>query len=195
MSAGSDSILDAFLYETNTLLEQLDSIVLAAEQQDSFSQEDINTIFRIMHTIKGSSAMMEYNSLMTIAHRAEDLFAIIRDKTMDVVPEELRPELFDLLFQTIDFFRQELEHIENEQPLTEDIDTLLQKVNRLIEQIRSGGQPAPAPAAAPEAAAAAAPSGPDGFPYDLQIYFDEGCGMENLRAYMLVSSVRELCAE
>ena len=124
MSAGSDSILDAFLYETNTLLEQLDSIVLAAEQQDSFSQEDINTIFRIMHTIKGSSAMMEYNSLMTIAHRAEDLFAIIRDKTMDVVPEELRPELFDLLFQTIDFFRQELEHIENEQPLTEDIDTL-----------------------------------------------------------------------
>ena len=194
MSAGSDSILDAFLYETNTLLEQLDSIVLAAEQQDSFSQEDINTIFRIMHTIKGSSAMMEYNSLMTIAHRAEDLFAIIRDKTMDVVPEELRPELFDLLFQTIDFFRQELEHIENEQPLTEDIDTLLQKVNRLIEQIRSGGQAAP-DSAAPQSAASAAPSGPDGFPYDLQIFFDEGCGMENLRAYMLVSSIRELCAE
>ena len=195
MSAGSDSILDAFLYETNTLLEQLDSIVLASEQQDSFSEEDINTIFRIMHTVKGSSAMMEYNSLMTIAHRAEDLFAIIRDKTMDIVPEALRPELFDLLFQTIDFFRQELEHIENEQPLTEDIDTLLQKVNRLIEQIRSGGQP-------PEAAAAPAdqPAGPSvpsraGFPYVLQVFFDEGCGMENLRAFMLVSSVRDLCAD
>ena len=201
MSAGSDSILDAFLYETNTLLEQLDSIVLTAEQQDSFSQEDINTIFRIMHTIKGSSAMMEYNSLMTIAHRAEDLFAIIRDKTMDVVPEELRPELFDLLFQTIDFFRQELEHIENEQPLTEDIDTLLQKVNRLIDQIHSGGQAqpeqAPAAAAATPAPDAAGPSivTRAGFPYVLQIFFDEGCGMENLRAYMLVSSVKDLCAE
>lgn len=54
MSSGNDSILDAFLYETNSLLEQLDSIVLTAEQQDSFSQDDINTIFRIMHTIKGS---------------------------------------------------------------------------------------------------------------------------------------------
>lgn len=195
MSAGSDSILDAFLYETNTLLEQLDSIVLAAEQQDSFSQEDINTIFRIMHTVKGSSAMMEYNSLMTIAHRAEDLFAIIRDKTMDVVPESLRPELFDLLFQTIDFFRGELEHIENEQPLTENIDTLLQKVNRLIEQINSGGQaPEAAQQAASEAAAGAAPSAP-GFPYGLQVFFDEGCGMENLRAYMLVNSIKELCAE
>ena len=117
MSDGNDSILDAFLYETNTLLEQLDSIVLTSEQQDSFSQEDIISIFRIMHTIKGSSAMMEYNSLMTVAHRAEDMFAIIRDKTMDVVPESLRPELFDLLFQTIDFFRQELERVHAEAEL------------------------------------------------------------------------------
>ena len=214
MSTGNESILDAFLYETNSLLEQLDSIVLAAEQQDSFSEDDVNTIFRIMHTIKGSSAMMEYNSLMTIAHRAEDLFSIIRDKSMDVVPESLRPELFDLLFQTIDFFRGELEHIENEQPLTEDIDTLLQKVNRLIDQIRSGGQPEQAPAApaagdaaAPKAdaapaqqpaaqPAAAAPAGsPSGFPYGLQVFFDEGCGMENLRALMLVNSVKEICSE
>ena len=195
MSAGSDSILDAFLYETNTLLEQLDSIVLAAEQQDSFSQEDINTIFRIMHTVKGSSAMMEYNSLMTIAHRAEDLFAIIRDKTMDVIPESLRPELFDLLFQTIDFFRGELEHIENEQPITENIDTLLQKVNRLIEQINSGGQaPEASQQSATEAAGGAATAAP-GFPYGLQVFFDEGCGMENLRAYMLVNSIKELCGE
>lgn len=78
MSTGNDSILDAYLYETNTLLEQLDSIVLASEEKDTFSEEDINTIFRIMHTIKGSSAMMEYRSIMTIAHRAEDLFSIIR---------------------------------------------------------------------------------------------------------------------
>lgn len=201
MSAGNDSILDAFLYETNTLLEQLDSIVLAAEQQDSFSEDDINTIFRIMHTIKGSSAMMEYNSLMTIAHRAEDLFSIIRDKTMDVVPESLRPELFDLLFQAIDFFRGELEHIENEQPLTEDIDTLLQKINRLIEEINAGGAGAAGGGAAkPEAAQQASAPGPgtageEGFPYGLQVFFDEGSGMENLRAYMLVNSIREFCAD
>ena len=201
MSSGNDSILEAFLYETNTLLEQLDSIVLNAEQQDSFSQDDINTIFRIMHTIKGSSAMMEYNSLMTIAHRAEDLFSIIRDKTMDVVPEGLRPELFDLLFQAIDFFRGELEHIENEQPLTENIDTLLGKVNRLIDQIRTGGQPTQAGDQPADVSAPAAPavppadgSAPAGFPYGLQVFFDEGCGMENLRAYMLLNTIHAFCS-
>ena len=91
MGNGNDSILEAYLFETNSLLEQLDSLVLAAEEKDSFSEEDVNTIFRIMHTIKGSSAMMEYSSLMTIAHRAEDLFAIVRDKSMEIVPEALRP--------------------------------------------------------------------------------------------------------
>ena len=62
MGNGTDSILEAYLFETNSLLEQLDSLVLAAEEKDSFSEEDVNTIFRIMHTVKGSSAMMEYNS-------------------------------------------------------------------------------------------------------------------------------------
>ena len=182
MGNGNDSILEAYLFETNSLLEQLDSLVLAAEEKDSFSEEDVNTIFRIMHTIKGSSAMMEYSSLMTIAHRAEDLFAIVRDKSMEIVPEALRPALFDLLFQIIDFFRGEIERIENGQPLTQTIDSLLQKVNSFIQQIQNGAAAAPAgaPPAAPEAPADAGPAAVPGFPYALQVFFDEGAGMENL---------------
>ena len=192
MGTGNDSILDAYLFETNSLLEQLDSLVLAAEQQDSFSEEDVNTIFRIMHTIKGSSAMMEFQSLAAIAHRAEDLFSLIRDRSIAVVPESLRPELFDLLFQTIDFFRGEVEHIEANQPLTDNIDSLLEKVNSFIAQIQGG--PAAPDGQAP-AAAGQGGSAPAGFPYALHVYFEEGCGMENLRAVMLVNSVTELCPE
>ena len=201
MSNGTDSILDAYLYETNTLLEQLDSIVLASEEKDMFSQEDINTIFRIMHTIKGSSAMMEYSSMMTIAHRAEDLFSIIREKGMDIVPESSRPDLFELLFQTIDFFRQEVGRIEDGQPLTDNIDTLLQKVNTLIAQIQDGGAGRADPdRSASDQDAGASPSQADagrlpGFPYSLQVFFDEGCGMEHVRAVMLVNAIRDICAE
>ena len=193
MSMGNDSILDAYLYETNGLLEQLDSIVLAAEQADAFSNDDINTIFRIMHTVKGSSAMMEFNSLMTIAHRAEDLFAILREQSISIVPESLRPELFDLLFQTIDFFRQEIEHIQNGEALTDNIDTLLEKINSFIAQIQGT-----APAAAEEPSGGSEPAtadAPEGFPYGLQVFFDEGCGMENLRAFMLVTSIHDICPE
>ena len=186
MSMGKDSMLDAYLYETDGLLEQLDSIVLAAEQADAFSNDDINTIFRIMHTIKGSSAMMEFNSLMTIAHRAEDLFAILREQSISIVPESLRPELFDLLFQTIDFFRQEIEHIQNGEALTDNIDTLLEKINSFIAQINGT---APAAAKEPDSSnssESAADATPHGFPYGQRMPhrmdFPMVCGYFSTRA-------------
>ena len=102
----ANDMMEAYLYEMNTLLESLDEMVLGAEDRKTFSQEDVNEIFRIMHTIKGSSAMMEFDNLMTVAHRIEDMFFIIRDKGMEAVAEELRPELFDLIFQAIDYFKE-----------------------------------------------------------------------------------------
>lgn len=69
-----DSMLDIYLFEANSLLEQLDEILINCEKLDTFPADSINEIFRIMHTIKGSSAMMQFNSLMTVSHRVEDLF-------------------------------------------------------------------------------------------------------------------------
>ena len=69
-----DNMLEMYLYETNTLMEQLDELLIEAEKNGVFSTNDVNEIFRIMHTIKGSSAMMEFSTLMEIAHHIEDLF-------------------------------------------------------------------------------------------------------------------------
>ena len=203
MSSGNE-FLDMYIYETNTLLEQLETIVLEAEKVDTFSQENVNEIFRIMHTVKGSSAMMEFDTLATVAHRIEDLFFIVRENTMSVVSEDDRPALFDLVFQSIDYFRGEVEKLENDEPLDKDIDSFLSNINTLIAKIKGEEVPAapaapasPAPAPAAEAPAEPAPAAPAGgaFPYSLRVSFEEGCGMESLRAFMLVTSVLELCAE
>ncbi|USF27791.1 Chemotaxis protein CheA [Firmicutes bacterium ASF500] len=199
-----DSILDMYLYETNTLLEQLDGILLAAEQADTFSEDSVNEIFRIMHTIKGSSAMMEFSSLMTVAHRIEDLFFLIREKSMDVVPEQNRPELFDMLFQAVDFFRGEIEKVENEQPLSQSIDHIVNKINSLIDKIQGNpGAPSEddAPASGGAAAPEEAPSAPavnvlsEEYLFGVHVYFDEGSGMENLRAFMLINGVKDYCGD
>lgn len=196
MGSGNDSILDMYLYETNTLLEQLDEIVLSAERLNQFSQDDVNEIFRIMHTIKGSSAMMEFGPIMTIAHRVEDLFFIIREKTMDVVPEQERPTLFDLMFQAVDYFRGEIQKIENDQSLSEDIDTFLKKINSFIAKIQNEKSEDTAPQTENAQAADQGAEGADAaFRYVLQVFFDEGCGMENLRAFMLVTSIKDFCKE
>jgi two-component system chemotaxis sensor kinase CheA len=199
-----DSILDMYLYETNTLLEQLDGILLAAEQADTFSEDSVNEIFRIMHTIKGSSAMMEFSSLMTVAHRIEDLFFLIREKSMDVVPEQNRPELFDMLFQAVDFFRGEIEKVENEQPLSQSIDHIVNKINSLIDKIQ-GNPGAPSEDSAPAAAGVAGQEESSAAPavnvvsedylFGVHVYFDEGSGMENLRAFMLINGVKDYCGD
>ena len=203
MGSGNE-ILDTYIYETNTLLEQLESIVLEAEKADTFSQDDVNEIFRIMHTIKGSSAMMEFDTLTTISHRIEDLFFIIRENTMSVVSEENRPALFDLMFQSIDYFRSEIDKIEAGQPLDKNIDSFLANINSLIAKIKGEPEeneaaPAPAPAAPAEVKTESTPASDGGgsaeFPYVLRVFFDEGCGMENLRAFMLVAAIRDFCAE
>ena len=213
MGSGND-ILDMYIYETNTLLEQLENIVLESEKANYFSQDSVNEIFRIMHTIKGSSAMMEFDTLARVAHRIEDMFFIIRENTMDVVPSESRSDLFDLLFQSIDYFRGEIEKVEGGQPLDKNIDTFLSNVNSLISKIQGeeGGkadEPA-APAASGAAEAAPADSGDAAaegsadapvfagnkdFPYMLNVSFDEGSGMESLRSFMLVTAIRDFCAD
>ena len=199
MANSGDSVLEMYLYETNTLLEQLDNIMLAAEQADTLSQDDVNEIFRIMHTLKGSAAMMEYEPLMTIAHRIEDLFYLIRENTMDIVPEQDRPKLFDLLFRSIDYFRDEIGKIEKGEPLSTNIDRFVETINMFIDKFKNDGQVAGSSGEAPSADQAAAQgcrtatveNAPAGYPFALRVFLDEGCGMENLRAFMIVSDVRD----
>ncbi len=201
----NNDILDMYIYETNTLLEQLESIVLDAEKENTFSQDNVNEIFRIMHTIKGSSAMMEFDTLAKVSHRIEDMFFLIREGTMSVVKDEDRPALFDVMLHSVDYFREEMEKVEAEQPLNDDVDSFLENINSLIAKIKGEDLPAaPAPKPAAEAASPAAPAAPApakttegnaNFPYELRVFFDEGCGMENLRAFMLVTSIQGFCAE
>ncbi len=187
MDNGNDNILEMYLYETNTLLEQLDGILLNSEQANTFTEDDVNEIFRIMHTLKGSSAMMEFQALTTIAHRIEDLFFVIREHSMDAIPEDLHHELFNLMFLSTDFFRSEVKKIENSEPLSDDIDTFLSDINSFMQKINGGGNAAAQ--AAPAKAAPAASASSTG--HILHVFFDEGCGMENLRAFMLVTSLSE----
>ncbi|WP_343220898.1 chemotaxis protein CheA [Pilosibacter fragilis] len=221
MSSGMDSsILDTYLYEENNLLDQLDEMLVADEKNGDFSTDDVNEIFRIMHTIKGSSAMMEFNSISTIAHHIEDVFFYIRDKGIETLDPEHKKELFNLMFRSEDYLRSEIEKVEQGVPLSTDIDAFSNEINSFLKKI-SGAAPAQpeasqaAPAASGAAASGAAASGaaasgaaasgaaapgaaaPASLPDDkdaacfFHVFLEEGVGMENLRAYMIVNAVRE----
>jgi len=104
----NDSMLEMYLFESTTLLDQLDEILLQSEKDDNLSSENVNEIFRIMHTIKGSSAMMEFDTICHVSHKLEDLFYIIRDNGIE---EEYFQELFDLVLRVSDFLKEEVDKI------------------------------------------------------------------------------------
>lgn len=196
MSSGMDSsILDTYLYEENNLLDQLDEMLVADEKNGDFSTDDVNEIFRIMHTIKGSSAMMEFNSISTIAHHIEDVFFYIRDKGIETLDPEHKKELFNLMFRSEDYLRSEIEKVEQGVPLSTDIDAFSNEINSFLKKI-SGAAPAQpeasqvAPAASGTAAPASLPDDKDAACF-FHVFLEEGVGMENLRAYMIVNAVKE----
>lgn len=102
MDNGMENMLDTYLFETNSLLAQLDELLINAEKSKDFTADNVNEIFRIMHTIKGSSAMMEFTSLMTIAHNIEDLFYFIRENGIEQLAPVFKQDLFDLMFSSTD---------------------------------------------------------------------------------------------
>ena len=203
-----DNMLEMYLYETNTLMEQLDELLIEAEKNEAFTTNDVNEIFRIMHTIKGSSAMMEFSTLMEIAHHIEDLFFYIRENGMDSLDESHKSDLFNLMFQSTDALRVEVEKIENDEPLSTNIDQIITNINSFLEKISSSGnsssdaqtEKADASSAAPVADAQAiavinqelAGCPASSMPYFIRIHFEQGSGMENLRAFMTITALKEI---
>ena len=108
---GMESMVDMYIYETTTLLEQLDQILIKTEGAGSFDKESINEIFRIMHTIKGSSAMMGLENMSTLAHAIEDMFYIIREEKPVISDSK---DLYELVFSASDLLKAEIELLQND---------------------------------------------------------------------------------
>lgn len=181
---GMEAMLDMYFYETNSLLEQLDEILLRTEQANAFESDDIKEIFRIMHTIKGSSAMMGFDNLSVLAHKAEDMFFVIRENP-DVITDV--SFVYDLVFQVSDSYKAQIEAIQNNvggeyelMNFDELIDKLMKGRDDLLGETAGGAPASPAPEEKPKTT--------------VRVYFEEGCQMENLRAFLLINTIRDDCS-
>ncbi|BDF35708.1 chemotaxis protein CheA [Lachnospiraceae bacterium] len=192
----TDSLLETYLFETNSLLEQLDELLINAEKAGEFTSDDVNEIFRSMHTIKGSSAMLEFQPLMEVAHHIEDLFFFIRENGTSSLTEEQKSELFNLMFKSTDRLRADVEKVENNEPLSMNIDSFVNEINSFLNELRaedSDDKPEnAAESAQTESSDEARQNLPDmDAPYIIHVFFEEDCGMENLRSFMLITALKD----
>ncbi|MGI6658921.1 MAG: chemotaxis protein CheA [Dethiobacteraceae bacterium] len=189
----TEQMLEMYIYETTQNIEQLEAVILAAENADRYDEDSINEIFRIMHTIKGSSAMMLFDSLAALAHKMEDLFYFLRERQPAFIDYSL---LSDLVLEGIDFMKVELQKIKNGDPADGEAGQLLQSIENYVTVLKEQTT------AAAETAATAAgqlktpmPAAADSSIYKAVLHFAADCGMENIRAYTLVLQLQEQVAE
>lgn len=220
-----EPMVEMFIYETTTLLEQLDEILLNSEKSHSMTEDDVNQIFRVMHTIKSSSAMMGLGSISNLSHRMEDMFFIIRADP-GKMHERNSGSIFDLLFQASDFLKSEVERIQQDgdyEPadatsLTDSIQHEVLKMRGELPddapvQVMSAQPETPveeaifeetdaesieADATAPldetEESTPSAGASNEKF-HHIRVFFEDECQMENIRAFMLLSQLKDCCDE
>ena len=90
-----------FRDETEELLQQIDSDLLRLEEFIDTGRADaeiVNSLFRALHTVKGSAGMLQFSEVQTLAHKLENLCDLLRK---DRIP--LSEGCVDLLFAGRDF--------------------------------------------------------------------------------------------
>jgi two-component system chemotaxis sensor kinase CheA len=188
-------MLEMFIFETNQFTEQLEQIILDSEKSCGFDTASINEIFRIMHTIKGSAAMMLYNNISGLAHSMEDLFYVLREEK----PRNVNYSgISDIVLEGVDFIKNEIAKLESGKPSTGDALALVEVIEAFVTKIKSCNDIAETPVNTAAEEQQKFYISPQALPittanntYEAVITFDEGCEMENIRAFSVVHSLKE----
>jgi two-component system chemotaxis sensor kinase CheA len=127
-------IIGEFVAESYESLDRMSTDLVALEQ-DRTNPETLSSIFRTMHTVKGTCGFLSFAKLEAIAHAAEDLLSLIRDGVL-----EMTPDVVTALLDTSDAMREVLAHVERD--VTEGPRDYRALVARL-ETLAQGERPAP----------------------------------------------------
>ena len=109
-----DEILQDFLVEAGEILETLNEQLVDLEQAPDDS-DLLNSIFRGFHTIKGGGSFLSLTNLVEVCHKSEDVFNLLRNNEL-----QLNADMMDAFLRVLD------------------------ELNAMFEQIRSGEDPSPA---------------------------------------------------
>ena len=124
-----DDLIKEFLVESIENLDRLDSELVKLETDPS-SQELLSSIFRTIHTIKGSCGFLGFSKLEKVAHVGESLLSRLRDGKLS-----LTPEFTSGLLAMVDAIRTMLGEIQTSgQDGDETYPDLIESLNRLQNQ-------------------------------------------------------------
>lgn len=206
----NEPMLEMYLVEMNQMINRLEQLVMSSEEENALDEE-IDEIFRHMHTIKGNSMMMMFEAIANLAHAVEDLYDYLRkEKPKDVNYSKVT----DLVLDAIDFFKAEVESIESGDGATGEAETLKIEIRDYLESIKfmNKGEETSAKQTVEDTTSNLkdtqkyyiAPlkdenshrrikTTTDQNYYSIKLEFEEDCQMESVRAFSVVHKLKDIC--
>jgi len=120
-------LLSGFIYESLEGLEPLDTLLIELEKNPADS-ELVNTIFRPVHSIKGSSAFFGLLKIKELAHKMEDLLDNIRQKKI-----KISKDVISVLLPGLDLLRSMFDNIRGGTKEIDDEASFQKTINLIIE--------------------------------------------------------------
>lgn len=119
---------EIFFEEAYDLINQLEEKLLQMESQPD-DPDLIDTIFRIMHTLKGNSNMFGHAHLGEITHHLENIYDEIRSHKI-----EINRQILNITLQCVDHFRNLIEDIELKDATNKSIqDSILNEITDILK--------------------------------------------------------------
>ncbi|HHW00993.1 MAG TPA: hypothetical protein GXX36_15775 [Clostridiaceae bacterium] len=130
-----DTMVQFYMEETEDLLQKAEECLIRLETE--YSSVDVNELFRIAHTIKGSSQMVGYEDIGNVMHKIEDMLDCARNGTI----------LFDqgmvsLCFKGLDIVKKMLRYKKGQRSgeVMEDFTNDVSRINEMFEAFISANK-------------------------------------------------------
>lgn len=123
-------ILEDFLVEAFELVEQIDHDLVELESNPE-DLELLNRIFRVAHTIKGSSSFLNFDVLTKLTHHMEDVLNKARHGELKITPD-----IMDVVLESIDRMKTLLNSIRdngNDSAIGMDIEPICARLTAISE--------------------------------------------------------------
>lgn len=184
-------MLELFIFETFELISQLENIALTSEKGNAIENK-INEIFRIVHTIKSSAAMMNFDNIASLSHSMEDVFYYIRENHPKNVDYSA---LTDIVLRSADFIKNEINQIQlGNEPNHEASLIIVQEINEFLSILKNNDnlvyqQTKDTSLVSKGNNGVHNSTGKNRF--KALIFFEDGCEMENIRAFNIIHNMEK----
>ncbi len=125
-------ILESFIVETREILDNLAQDLLTLEKGTA-TPELLNSIFRAVHTVKGTSSFLGLEQMTELAHSFEDVLNKLRRGELVVTPEKM-----DVILVAYDLLKELMAKIEARDSRRVDLQPIVSRLKGIASSAQSG---------------------------------------------------------